>query len=539
MYENYFGLDTLPFGITPDPRFSYDTPDCRKAMASLCSGIEGRRGIILITGEPGTGKTRLVNDFLQRAQAKIRTACITAPNLIGTQLLYVVLNELGVVPSSHDRTTLTRQLKDYLIEQLEKNRFVALLVDEAQQMSNEVLEELRLLSDLQTNGNKLIQIVLVGQPKLEERLEQPGLHKLSQRIAIRCRLVPLTDEEVGFYIEARLKTAGLQQKNLFDPKALGKVALYSNGIPRVINTICDSALLTCFGLSKKTVSADMIEEVARDLDLLAQPSNEKLNVAQPDSAKEEASSRKEVAGVTATSQRPLAAEIQDVFMMAAPRRPGINRRLSLPSLATGFGLGVLTAAGVGAFFYSQENKNYVSELAARVLNGTDRRESVNDGAPKPGALPEVSPAAQLKDVQPTIAEKPLVAKQPPDESSVGATPAPIVEPSQIGSLPTVDSPDQPLEKPTAKTDERNENPKRPTIRGSNKVASDRLEFDVHRAIAKHLIRGVEVSVVDGTVFLRGRVNTDNQKIAAAKAASNVPGVKYVRDEIVVNHDLAS
>ena len=537
MYENYFGLHTLPFGITPDPRFSYDTPDCREAMASMCAGIEGRKGVILITGEPGTGKTRLVHDFLQRAEAKIRTACITAPNLIGTQLLYVVLNELGIVPSSHDRTAQTLQLKNYLIEQLEKNHFVALLVDEAQQVSNAVLEELRVLSDLQTDGNKLIQIVLVGQPKLEERLGQPGLRKLSQRIAIRCRLVPLTDEEVGFYIEQRLKTAGLKQKNLFDSKALGKIALYSSGIPRMINTICDSALLTCFGLSKKTVSADMIEEVARDLDLFAEPSNEKLNAAQQDSAKDEA--RKEVAGVTSTSQRPLAAEIQDVFMMAEPRRLGINRRLSLPSLATGFGLGVLTAAGVGTLFYSKESMIIVSELADRVFNGTDRRESIDDGAPKPGDLPEVPPAAQLKDVQPTIAEKPLVSKQRPDESSVGPTAAPILEPSQMGSLPAVDSPDQPLEKPTAKTDERNENPKKPTIRATDKVASDRLEFDVHRAIAKHLIRGVEVSVVDGTVFLRGRVNTENQKFAAAKAASNVPGVKYVRDEIVVNHDIAS
>ena len=174
MYEKYFGFKTLPFRITPDPRFLYDTSSCREAMAALRYGIEGRKGFIVITGEPGTGKTRLVKDFMQQAEVVIRTAFIPNPKLDSERIAPFVLNGLGVATATQDPGVLTVQLKEYLIEQFKKRHIVALLVDEAQQLSNELLEELRLLSNLETNEEKLIQIVLLGQPELEKGLISPS-----------------------------------------------------------------------------------------------------------------------------------------------------------------------------------------------------------------------------------------------------------------------------------------------------------------------------------------------------------------------------
>ena len=208
-------------------------------------------------------------------------------------------------------------------------------------------------------------------------------------------------------------------------------------------------------------------------------------------------------------------------------------------MATGFVLGVLTAAGVGAIFYPQSNRNYLAEIAARVWDETNRRETLKTGAVEPGDLPE-EPSKELKDVQPAGSEKPPISTQQPEESGAGANATPIPEASKTGPSQAADAPDRPQAKQTVKNDMKNQEPlKTATTETNKKAASDRLEFDIHRAIAKYAIRGVEVSVIDGTVFLGGRVATENQKIAAAKAASSVPGVKYIRDRIIVNNDVAS
>ena len=538
MYEDYFGFKICPFSITPDPRFYFDTPSCRESFAGLRYGIEGRKGLIVITGEPGTGKTRLVKDFMQRAEVMIRTAFIANPKLGTTELLPFVLNGLRVTPATQDPGALTVQLKEYLFEQFKKRHIVALLIDEAQQLSNELLEELRLLSNLETNEEKLIQIVLLGQPELEDRLEQPELRQLKQRVMIRCRLAPLKDKEVDLYILARLKTAGFEGKTLFDPKAVEKISLYSKGIPRVINVICDNALLNCYACSKKIVSVDTVEEVARDLQLIARPLKKQSGARVQDEAEGEGRIFKEVRQSTSVLQTP-PAEFQDYSMAREQRRPPIHRHWSLASLATGFVLGVLAAAGVGAIFYPQSNRMYLAEIAARIWDETNRRETLKTGAVEPGDLPE-DPSKELKDVQPATSEKPPISTQPPEQSSVGANTTPIPEASKTGPSQAADVPDRAQEKhPVKNYMKKQEAINRATKGTSQKEASDKLEFDIYRAIAKHAIRGVEVSVIDGTVFLGGRVATENQKIAAAKAASNVPGVKYVRDRIIVNNDVAS
>ena len=268
MYGKHFGLEELPFSVTPDPRFSYNNSLYREAFATLRYGIETRKGFIVITGEAGTGKTTLLRRLMRTVEATVHTAFIFNTHLDFTELLRLVLNDLGIAHSASDRLTLMAQLNDYLIEQLHKDHIVSVLVDEAQDLSDEMLEELRLLSNLETDRAKLIQIVLMGQPELERKLDQPELRQLKQRVAVRCRLAPLRSDEVAPYINSRLQTVGYKGKELFDLGSVQKIALYSKGIPRLINVICDNALLIAYATSQSKVSAKIIDEVARDLQLI-------------------------------------------------------------------------------------------------------------------------------------------------------------------------------------------------------------------------------------------------------------------------------
>ena len=286
MYGKHFGLAELPFSVTPDPRFSYTNSLYREAFASLRYGIESRKGFIVITGEAGTGKTTLLRRFMRTVESAVHTAFIFNTHLDFTELLRFALNELGVATSALDRLTLMAQLNDYLIAQLHKDHIVSLLVDEAQDLSDEMLEELRLLSNLETDRAKLIQIVLMGQPELERKLDQPELRQLKQRVAVRCRLAPLRSDEVAPYINSRLHTVGYKGKELFDPGSVEKIALYSKGIPRLINVICDNSLLIAYATSQCQISAKIVDEVARDLQLVERtqvnaPAEEKTTSRQP------------------------------------------------------------------------------------------------------------------------------------------------------------------------------------------------------------------------------------------------------------------
>lgn len=538
MYEEYFGFNTRPFGITPDPRFFYDTPSCREAFATLRYGVEARKGLIVITGEAGLGKTRLVKDFMQRAEVTIRTAFITNPGLTATEFLPFVLYDLRITSATQDRAAMTLQLKEHLFEQFKKHHRVALLVDEAQHLSNELFEELRLLSNLETNEEKLIQIVLLGQPALEERLDQPELRQLKQRVAIRCRLVPLTDREVYPYILSRLKIAGFEGKALFDPKAVEKIALYSKGIPRLINVLCDNALLNCYACSKSKVSAEIVEETAFDLQLTPQAAKKKLSATAPLETEGKRRILKEARPSASVLQAPLA-EFADFPMAGEQRRAPIRRQRRLASLATGFVIGVVAAVGVVAIVYSQSNRDYLLETAARIWDETTWRETLKTSAAVLGALLADS-SKELKDAQPLASEKPPISTQQPEGSNLEANAMPSLDASDTGASQSADVPDRTEEKLSLKSDKKDESTtKTAAARTSKKSASDRLEFDIYLAIAKRAIRGVEVSVVDGTAFLRGRVDTENQKIAAAKAASSVPGVKYIRDQIIVNDNVPS
>ena len=267
MYNSYFGFSVSPFSVTPDPNFFYTNPVYQEAYANLRYGIESKKGFIVITGEVGTGKTTLLRKLMHNLEGTIHTVFVFNTYLDFTELLRVILYDLGLAPEEPNKVTMLQELNDYLIAQLKQVHIVSVLVDEAQNLNDEALEGLRLLSNLETDQEKLVQTVLMGQPELQARLDRPSLRQLKQRVALQCRLVPLKDNEVSSYVDFRLRAAGYKGKDLFHPDAFQQIAFYSNGIPRLVNIICDNALLCAYAQYRKIVSPDMIKEVARDLRL--------------------------------------------------------------------------------------------------------------------------------------------------------------------------------------------------------------------------------------------------------------------------------
>ncbi len=354
MYAKHFGLVELPFSVTPDPRFSYSNSLYREAFATLRYGIESRKGFIVITGEAGTGKTTLLRRLMRTEEATVHTAFIFNTHLEFTELLRLVLTDLGIGHSAQDRLTLMAQLNDYLIEQLHKDHIVSVLVDEAQDLSDEMLEELRLLSNLETDRAKLIQIVLMGQPELERKLDQPNLRQLKQRVAVRCRLAPLRSDEVAPYIHSRLQTVGYTGKELFDQGSVQKIAQHSKGIPRLINVICDNALLIAYATSQSKVSAKIIDEVARDLQLLESSSVNRLEERKPASRQ------------APIDDEPWRSDVEE-FPAALGPTPS-QRRLKRHNRA-GIGIALVLAVIVlaGTVLYSQQS----GSLAALGVNLDD------------------------------------------------------------------------------------------------------------------------------------------------------------------------
>ncbi len=243
MYEQFYGFAESPFNITPDPRFLFFSEKHREAFNHLLFGIRERKGFIQITGEVGAGKTTLCRALLEELGDDYRTALILNPIMTGDQLLWLILTELGLPTGDDDRMRRLARLNEFLLDQVAHGYDVVLLIDEAQDLSRELLEQIRLLSNLETDQRKLLQIVLVGQPELRDLLDEPSLRQLRQRITVRYHLQGLSSEETGRYIDHRLRIAGANSRPTFNRWALRRIHRYSRGIPRLVNAVCDKALL--------------------------------------------------------------------------------------------------------------------------------------------------------------------------------------------------------------------------------------------------------------------------------------------------------
>ena len=267
MYCNFFGLSEKPFDVTPDPKFLYLTSANREILASIKYGIQERRGFITIMGEVGTGKTTLLNAVLEQLDKKTNAALIFNTDLTFKQMLIMILIELGIIKSGKNLTKADALLllNEHAIDQLKRGGNVVLLVDEAQNLTRRALENLRLLSNLETSKSKLVQIVLCGQPELDVILRLSELRQLAQRISLWRYAKPLDEAETYEYIEHRLNIAKYNGPPIFNSKTLKLIWEYSAGIPRKINILCDNSLLIAYAEEKKQIGVLIVKEAIRDL----------------------------------------------------------------------------------------------------------------------------------------------------------------------------------------------------------------------------------------------------------------------------------
>ncbi len=268
MYNAFFGFSESPFSLSPDPAFFFRSDQHEEALANLVYGVQSRKGFIVLTGEVGTGKTTMLECLRDYLEAQyIEFAFLFNSRLNTEQFFEMIAYDLDLPCTRTLKTEVLFALNQLLVEQAQDGRTVVLIVDEAHNLDWEVLEEIRLLGNLENRNGKLLQIILSGQPELDRKLDAPNLRQLKQRIVLRCTLQPFTLREATEYIESRLLKAGMTDQTVFSEELMAEIHLRAQGIPRVINAICDNLLLTAFAMERRICNVDMLDEVCRDMRL--------------------------------------------------------------------------------------------------------------------------------------------------------------------------------------------------------------------------------------------------------------------------------
>jgi general secretion pathway protein A len=268
MYNAFFGFSESPFSLSPDPAFFYRSEQHEEALANLVYGVQARKGFIVLSGEVGTGKTTMLECLRDYLEANyIEFAFIFNSRINPDQFFEMIAYDLDLPCSRTSKTEVLFALNQLLVEQAQDGRTVVLIVDEAHNLDWDVLEEIRLLGNLENRNGKLLQIILAGQPELDRKLDAPNLRQLKQRIVLRCNLQPFTLRDAVEYMESRLETAGMPDQEIFSEALMAEIHLRSQGIPRLINAICDNMLLTAFAAESKTCTTDMLDEVCKDMRL--------------------------------------------------------------------------------------------------------------------------------------------------------------------------------------------------------------------------------------------------------------------------------
>jgi type II secretory pathway predicted ATPase ExeA len=269
MYKEFFGLRANPFNVNPDPRYLFLTHHTEEALACLTYGIQSRKGFVLLTGEVGTGKTTLINKLQEWLRLQqVATAFIFNSRMNTAQFLDYMMADFGIPYESKAKSQILLQFYNWLLDRYRAGEAAVLIVDEAQNLGDEVLEEIRMLTNLETHTEKLLQIVLVGQPELEQKLKQPNLRQLRQRLTLRAKTHPLTLEETKAYIRQRLRIAGSDGQQIFDPESVVLIHRYANGIPRIINLLCEPCLVSAFVDQQKVILPAVVDAVAQEFDLV-------------------------------------------------------------------------------------------------------------------------------------------------------------------------------------------------------------------------------------------------------------------------------
>jgi general secretion pathway protein A len=271
MYKSFYKLQSSPFNTSPDPRFLYMMPHTREALAGLEYGISARKGFIVLVGEVGTGKTTLLRRALGSfTKGRVFTSFIFNPRLEVLDFLEFVLSDFGITPTSRTKSGMLIQLNRWLIERFRQQETCVIVVDEAQNLTNELLEEIRLLTNLETSSEKLVQIILSGQPEFEDKLRQPELRQLRQRISLWCRTKANSEGQTASYVAQRLLIAGTDVP-IFSPEAVAAIHRASRGIPRVINLICEHSLIHGYVAQTPKIHEGVVLSVVAELDLDTQP----------------------------------------------------------------------------------------------------------------------------------------------------------------------------------------------------------------------------------------------------------------------------
>lgn len=265
MYTNYFGFKCKPFQLSPDPEFMFMSRVHKRAMTYLNYGIRENAAFILMTGEIGTGKTTILRSMLKELPQDIKLARIFNTKVSSEQLISMISEEFGIPVQGDDKKLMLSKLTDFFVRQFAEGKRSMLIIDEAQNLTPDLLEEIRLLSNLETDKSKLLQIVLVGQPELNIKLSSPELEQLRQRISISAHIIPLDRQDTEAYVKHRLNVAGNREAVVFEDAAMDVIYDFSKGTPRLINIICDFALLSAFTDSRRTVDGQLMQEIAADL----------------------------------------------------------------------------------------------------------------------------------------------------------------------------------------------------------------------------------------------------------------------------------
>ncbi|HEV8037460.1 MAG TPA: AAA family ATPase [Bryobacteraceae bacterium] len=268
MYNEYFGLSASPFSLSPDPAFLYRSEQHEEALANLIYGVQSRKGFIVLSGEAGTGKTTMLEclrDFLDAQRTEF--AFIFNSRITSGQFFEMIAYDLNLNCQRTSKTEVLFALNERVVQQADQGRTTVLIVDEAHNLEWEVLEEIRLLGNMENRTGKLIQVILAGQPELERKLDAPNLRQLKQRIVLRANLEAFTESDTAEYINNRMEKAGLAKQAVLPTELIAGIHARSQGIPRVINSICDNLLLTCFAMECKVATVNMLDEVSRDMRL--------------------------------------------------------------------------------------------------------------------------------------------------------------------------------------------------------------------------------------------------------------------------------